>query len=152
MHGVAAETRLPEKAYRPGVSQRVYRQIAWRTQLILAEGGSVVADAVFDKSEDRDNIERIASEANVRFAGFWLVADPSVLWCRVKERKGGPSDATVDILSRQLQRDPGTLSWHKIEADRTVAEITAKMVTSIEGTASSGVRLREDRIIELTGA
>ncbi|TIP21193.1 AAA family ATPase, partial [Mesorhizobium sp.] len=67
MHGVPAETKLPDKAYRPGVSERVYRQIAWRSELILAEGGTVVADAVFDKPEDRERIERAASEANVPF-------------------------------------------------------------------------------------
>ncbi|QKC99037.1 bifunctional aminoglycoside phosphotransferase/ATP-binding protein [Mesorhizobium sp. NZP2298] len=140
MHGVAAETKLPDKAYRPGVSERVYRQIAWRSELILAEGGSVVADAVFDKPEDRDRIERAASDANAPFAGFWLAADPSVLWRRVSERKGGPSDATVDILSRQLQRDAGALTWRKIEADRKVAEITAEMAAVIEGTASASFR------------
>ena len=141
MHGVAAETRLPDKAYRPGVSQRVYRQIAWRAELILAEGGSVVADAVFDKPEDRDGIERAASGTNVPFAGFWLSADPSVLWRRVSERKGGPSDATVDILSRQLQRNAGPLTWRKIEANREVAEIIAEMETFVEGTPSSPVSL-----------
>jgi len=143
MHGVAAETRLPDKAYRPGVSERVYRQLAWLSELILAEGGSVVADAVFDKPEDRDRIERAASGANVPFAGFWLAADPSVLWRRVSERKGGPSDATVDILSRQLQRDAGALSWRKIEADRKVAEITAEMLASLGDTASFAVSLRK---------
>jgi aminoglycoside phosphotransferase family enzyme/gluconate kinase len=143
MHGVPAETKLPDKAYRPGVSERVYRQIAWLAQLILAEGGSAVADAVFDKPEDRDRIERAASEANVPFAGFWLVADPSVLWRRVSERKGGPSDATVDILSRQLQRNAGPLTWHKIEADRKVGQITAEMMALVEGTASSVASLRK---------
>ncbi|MDG4875271.1 AAA family ATPase [Mesorhizobium sp. WSM4935] len=143
MHGVAAETKLPDKAYRPGVSERVYRQIAWRSQLILAEGGSVVADAVFDRPEDRDRIERTASESNVPFAGFWLAADPSVLWHRVSERKGGPSDATVDILWRQLQRDAGVLTWRKIEADRGVAEITTEMVALIEDTASTTVSFRK---------
>jgi aminoglycoside phosphotransferase family enzyme/predicted kinase len=143
MHGVAAETRLPDKAYRPGVSERVYRQLAWLSELILAEGGSVVADAVFDKPEDRARIERAASGANVPFAGFWLAADPSVLWRRVSERKGGPSDATVDILSRQLQRDAGALSWRKIEADRKVAEITAEMLASLGDTASFAVSLRK---------
>jgi len=143
MHGVPAETRLPDKAYRPGVSERVYRQIAWRSGLILAEGGSVVADAVFDKPKDRDKVERAANEANVPFAGFWLAADPSVLWRRVGERKGGPSDATVDILSRQLQRDAGALTWRKIEADRKVAEITAEMVALMEGTASTAVSFRK---------
>ena len=118
MHGVPAETKLPDRAYRPGVSERVYRQIAWRAGLLLAEGGSVVADAVFENPADRGRIERVASELNVPFAGFWLKADPSVLWRRVSARKGGPSDATVDILSRQLQRDAGPLSWPEIEADR----------------------------------
>ncbi|MDX8449429.1 AAA family ATPase [Mesorhizobium captivum] len=143
MHGVPAETRLPDKAYRPGVSERVYRQITWRAELILAEGGSVVADAVFDKTEDRDRIERAGSEASVPFSGFWLSADPSVLWRRVTERKAGPSDATVDILSRQLQRDAGPMTWRKIEADRNVAEIIAEMVALIEGASSSVVRLRK---------
>ncbi|WFP65037.1 bifunctional aminoglycoside phosphotransferase/ATP-binding protein [Mesorhizobium sp. WSM4904] len=143
MHGVAAETRLPDKAYRPGVSERVYRQIGWRAELILVEGGSVVADAVFDKPEDRDRIERAASEANAPFAGFWLSADPAVLWHRVSERKGGPSDATVDILSRQLQRDAGPLTWRKIEADRKIAEITAEVAAFVEGAPSSPVSLRK---------
>ncbi|RWK23533.1 MAG: aminoglycoside phosphotransferase, partial [Mesorhizobium sp.] len=107
------------------------------------EGGTVVADAVFDKPADRDRIERAASEANAPFAGFWLAADPSVLWRRVSERKGGPSDATVDILSRQLQRDAGASTWRKIEADRKVAEITAEMVALIEGTASTADSLRK---------
>ncbi|OHV66019.1 aminoglycoside phosphotransferase [Mesorhizobium sp. LCM 4577] len=143
MHGVPAETKLPDKAYRPGVSERVYRQIAWRSELILAEGGSVVADAVFDRSEDRDRIERAASEADVPFAGFWLAADPSVLWRRVSERRGGPSDATVDILSRQLQRDAGASTWRKIEADRKVGEITAEMVPLIEGKTSTAQSFRQ---------
>ncbi|CDX20679.1 conserved hypothetical protein [Mesorhizobium sp. ORS 3324] len=143
MHGVPAETKLPDNAYRPAVSERVYRQIAWRAELILAEGGSVVADAVFDKPDDRDRIERAATETNVLFAGFWLSTDPSVLWRRISERKGGPSDATVDILSRQLQRDAGPLSWRKIEADRKVAEITAELVNLVDGTASSAASLRK---------
>lgn len=143
MHGVAAETRLPAKAYRPGVSERVYRQIAWLAELILAEGGCVVADAVFDRPEDRDRIERTATGTNVPFAGFWLAADPSVLWRRVSERKGSPSDATIDILSRQLQRDAGPMTWRKIEADRKVAEITAEMAASVEGAVSSAAGFRK---------
>ncbi|BCG82456.1 bifunctional aminoglycoside phosphotransferase/ATP-binding protein [Mesorhizobium sp. 113-3-3] len=127
MHGVAAETKLPGKAYRPAVSERVYRQIAWRADLILSQGGSVVADAVFDRPVDRHRIERVAAERGIPFAGFWLAADPLVLWRRVQERTGGPSDATVDILSQQMQRSVGALNWLRIEADRSVAEIAAQM-------------------------
>lgn len=143
MHGVPAETKLPDKVYRRGVSERVYRQIAWRAELILAEGGSVVADAVFDNPDDRNRIKRVANDRAIPFAGFWLMADPSVLWRRVSERKGGPSDATVDILSRQLQRDAGPSTWRNISANRDVAEITAEMMTFLEGAALSPVSLRK---------
>lgn len=137
MHGVPPETRLPDKAYRPGVSERVYRQIAWRVELILAEGGCAVADAVFDNANDQGRIERVAAERLVPFAGFRLVADPSVLWRRVSERKDGPSDATVDILAKQLQRSGGPSGWRGIEADRDVAEITAEMLTFAESATAS---------------
>jgi aminoglycoside phosphotransferase family enzyme/predicted kinase len=127
MHGVPAETRLPDRAYRPEVSARVYSEMAWRAGLILAEGGSVVADAVFDRPADRNHIEKAASARGVAFAGFWLEADPLVLWQRVSERKGGPSDATIDILSRQLQRDATQTSWRRINADRKLTDIVKEL-------------------------
>ena len=101
--------------------------MAWRAGLILSEGGSVVADAVFDRSADRDRIEKAASDRDVAFFGFWLEADPLVLWQRVSERKGGSSDATIDILSRQLQRNATQSSWRKINADRNLADIVAEL-------------------------
>ncbi|ESY91829.1 bifunctional aminoglycoside phosphotransferase/ATP-binding protein [Mesorhizobium sp. LNHC209A00] len=127
MHGVPAETRLPDKAYRPDVSDRVYREMAWRAGLILSESGSVVVDAVFDKPADRERIEKAARSRAIRFSGFWLEADPLVLWQRVSERKGGPSDATIDILSRQLQRNATQSSWQKINADGKLADTVAEL-------------------------
>ena len=140
MHGVPAETRLPDKAYRPGVSKRVYREMAWRAGLILAEGGSIVADAVFDRPSDRDRIEKAAQDRGVAVAGFWLDADPLVLWQRVSERKGGPSDATIDILSRQLQRNATQSSWRKINADRKLVDIVAELRRFSETDASEALR------------
>jgi len=140
MHGVPAETRLPDKAYRPGVSKRVYREMAWRAGLILAEGGSIVADAVFDKPSDRDRIEKAAQDRGVAVAGFWLDADPLVLWQRVSERKGGPSDTTIDILSRQLQRNATQSSWRKINADRKLVDIVAELRRFSETDASEALR------------
>ncbi|TIV28324.1 MAG: aminoglycoside phosphotransferase, partial [Mesorhizobium sp.] len=51
--------------------------------------------------------------------------------------------ATIDILSRQLQRDAGPMSWRKIEANRKVTEITAEMVASVEGAVSSAAGFRK---------
>ncbi len=140
MHGVPAETRLPDKAYRPEVSDRVYRDMAWRAGLILAEGGSVVADAVFDRPADRDRIEKAASVRGVAFAGFWLDADPPVLWQRVSDRKGGPSDATIDILSRQLQRNATQTSWRKINAEGKLADIVTELRRFSDSDASETLR------------
>ncbi|RWQ31928.1 MAG: aminoglycoside phosphotransferase [Mesorhizobium sp.] len=137
MHGVPVETKLPDRAYRPEVSDRVYREMAWRADLILSEGGSVVADAVFDRPADRDRIEKAASDRGVTFAGFWLEADPLVLWQRVSERRGGPSDATVDILSRQLQRNATPPAWRKVDADRKLADIAAELASVSDAAASA---------------
>jgi aminoglycoside phosphotransferase family enzyme/predicted kinase len=127
MHGVPPETKLPDKAYLPDVSERVYRQMAWRAGLILSESGSVVADAVFDRPADRGRIEKVASDRGVAFSGFWLETDPLVLWQRVSERKGGASDATIDILSRQLQRNATHSGWCKINSDRKLPDIVAEL-------------------------
>ncbi len=127
LHGVPPETRLPDKAYRPQVSEQVYREMAWRTELILAEGGSVVADAVFDRPSARTRIERAARDQCAPFLGIWLNVSPEVMWHRVDQRRGGPSDATVDVLSRQLQRDPGTIAWHRLDA----AQSPSAVVTTI---------------------
>ena len=123
MYGVAAETRLPARSYTPDVSRRVYREMAWRSALILAEGGSVVADAVFDRTENREAIEKAASDERVPFTGIWLEADAAVLWQRVGARRGGPSDATVDVLARQLERQVEDMSWHRIDAGGSVTDI-----------------------------
>jgi predicted kinase len=128
MHGVPAETRLPDKAYRPETSEKVYGEMAWRAGFILSAGGSVVADAVFDRPTDRLRIEKVARDRRLPFAGLWLDADPVILWQRVSERKAGPSDATVDVLSRQLQRAAPQLAWRRIDAARNPAEIVAEIV------------------------
>ncbi|WP_296069967.1 bifunctional aminoglycoside phosphotransferase/ATP-binding protein [uncultured Agrobacterium sp.] len=120
LHGVPAETRLPEAAYRPEVSQRVYAEMALRAQVILADGGCVVADAVFDSADHRSAIEAAASAYQAIFRGIWLDADPAVLWRRVHDRHGGPSDATVEILQMQLSRQVGEMKWHKIDASRNL--------------------------------
>lgn len=129
LHGVAAETRLPDKAYRREVSDRVYREMAWRAGLILSEGGSVVTDAVFERPNDRVRIEQVAVERDAPFDGIWLEAPADVLWQRVGQRSGGPSDATVDVLSRQLQRNAGEIGWQRIDAARRPMRIVADILS-----------------------
>jgi len=132
LHGVPAETHLPDKAYRPEVSERVYQEMAWRAGFILSQGGSVVADAVFDRPTDRSRIRQSALDREVPFQGIWLEAAPEVLWQRVEQRSGSASDATVDILSRQLQRDAGDIGWLKLDAAVDPARIVGEIRTLVK--------------------
>jgi aminoglycoside phosphotransferase family enzyme/predicted kinase len=140
MHGVPVETRLPAKAYRPSVSDRVYREMAWRADLILAEGGSVVADAVFGKGSDRDLIEKTAHDISVPFKGVWLDADPGLLWQRVSGRTKGPSDATVDVLSRQLERPIDEIKWTRISAGGSVEDVVWRILGALKENAAKTSR------------
>ena len=67
--------------------------------------------------------EKAASDERVPFTGIWLEADAAVLWQRVGARRGGPSDATVDVLARQLERQVEDMSWHRIDAGGSVTDI-----------------------------
>ncbi len=128
LYGVAAETRLPAGAYRSEISQKVYDEMARRTFSILRAGGSVVAAAVFDKCINRQRIEAAAREAHVPYAAFWLDASPSVLRGRVAKRTVGPSDADLNVLSRQLTYDLGGIDWHRMDVDRSANDVVADIL------------------------
>lgn len=128
MHGVSAETRLPPTAYRPDVSERVYREMGRRAALILSAGGSVIANAVFDKATSRERIEKVAREAQVPCTTVWLEADPAVLSQRVAARLAGPSDADLDILAGQLAGETGNILWSRINVERGADQIVREIL------------------------
>ena len=133
LHGVSAETRLPEAAYQPEVSERVYAELRDRARRALAAGCAVVADAVFDREADRAAIERVAREAGVPFAGFWLEAPLDVLLDRLGRRTGDPSDATAAVLLAQAARDRGELTWMHVDAEDGTRARDAMLAPSRRG-------------------
>jgi len=144
MHGVDAETHLPAAAYRPDISERVYREIARRAGSILKDGGTVVADAVFDRLASRELIEMAALIHNVPFTGVWLKGEPEILRERVAARKGGPSDADLGVLNVQLANEPHTIGWQSLNAAQPISELVGK----IRAQANLG---REPMVANLTG-
>ncbi|MCF3638756.1 AAA family ATPase [Rhizobium sp. TRM95111] len=133
LHGVSAETRLPSEAYRPAMSETVYREMACHAASILAQGGSVVADAVFDDAFNRRRIEEAAEASGAAFSGVWLDVDPPVLMARVLSRKGGPSDADQRVLAAQLARQAGGADgtmWRKLDASAPLEQVIAGILRS----------------------
>jgi predicted kinase len=116
LSGVEPEARLPEAAYRSEMSERVYGTIMRDARDVLTLGHSVVADAVFDRPEDRARMAEAAKQAGVPFTGIWLDAPAATLIARVEGRQHDPSDATPDVLRAQLKRLTEKVEWTRINA------------------------------------
>ncbi|MDF0600313.1 AAA family ATPase [Psychromarinibacter sp. C21-152] len=117
MFGVPSTTRLPDSAYTPETSDKVYGEMATRAGALLASGAAVVADAVYDRPDRRAAIRSVAESAGVPFQGVWLQAAPEVLRRRLEARQGSDSDATTQVLDAQLRRDPGAMDWIVLSAE-----------------------------------
>ncbi len=114
--GVEPLDRLGDDAYSAGMSARVYDAMADRLVAAGAFGHAAIADGVFGRAEDRAAIEAAAARAGRRVVGLWLEAPARVLIDRVEHRTQDASDADARIVTSQLSRDPGAITWHRIEA------------------------------------
>ncbi len=140
MFGVAPTQRLPAQAYAPDVSARVYDRLLEEAARTLAAGGSVIADAVFDRPDRRAAIEAVAHEAGVPFLGLWLEAPATTLAHRVEARQGDVSDATVTVVEAQLAKGAGAIGWRRIEAAGDQAATLADARGALAGLAPPSAR------------
>ena len=124
--------RLPLDAYRPAVSEQVYAGLNERARTILEGGGVAVVDAVFDRAEERAAMEAMAADLGVPFTGFWLEGPADVLKARILARGQGDSDATLDVLDKQLARDLGPMNWTRLNAASSLQELTAQVTERVE--------------------
>jgi predicted kinase len=110
--GVEETARLGEEGYRPAVSRNVYEILASRCGTSVAAGYVAIADGVFGTDEERAAIEAVARRCNVPFLGVWLQAPADVLKRRVETRHGDASDATAEVIERQLETIVPPENWH----------------------------------------
>jgi aminoglycoside phosphotransferase family enzyme/predicted kinase len=113
---VALTQRLPDSAYADEVTERTYRRMQEEAAAALAAGCCVIADAIHARPAERDAIAAVARAAGVPFVGLWLDAPAQTLAARVAARRGDASDATGEVLQRQLAYDIGAMDWRQIDA------------------------------------
>jgi hypothetical protein len=130
LYGVPAETRLPPETYQPGVSKRVYAEQARTAATFLKNGHAVIADAVFDRAEDRQRIEAAVPDT-VAFNGFWLDAPLELLIDRVSRRVGDPSDATPSVL-RQQANGATQAEWQSLSSSEGIAKTAAMLIKHVQ--------------------
>jgi uncharacterized protein len=108
--------KAPPAAYTLEASQEVYRTLDATIQAVLSAGHSAIYDAVFAAETERDKVQSISAHVEADFLGLWLTAPMDILKNRVAARAGDASDATVDVIDRQLGYDTGSMFWSEIDA------------------------------------
>ena len=87
LFGVKETQPLPEAAYAPEATAKVYAVLAEKARRVTAAGYSVIVDAVFARADERSDI---ASSANgFAFQGLFLTADLETRLARIGGRTGG---------------------------------------------------------------
>ncbi len=122
LFGVAETDRLEASCYTQETGRRVYEMLLRKAKAVLAAGHTVIVDAVFLDQRERGELEQVAQNMGVPFTGLWLAAPESAMTRRVADRKGDASDATPDVVRRQitlLDEGDGSCSWSRVDASGT---------------------------------
>jgi aminoglycoside phosphotransferase family enzyme/predicted kinase len=135
--GVGETDPLPGESYTRESSAAVYRASLDRAEQALRAGQSAILDAVFARPGERQMAQSLAQRMGVSFAGYWLDADPAILKARVAARHGDASDATPEVVDRQLGYDLGVMRWQRIDAAGS-AEASARAIRERRPSPSAG--------------
>jgi uncharacterized protein len=130
--GVAETVHLAPEHYSQLNSQKIYDVILDRAERVLATGCSAVIDAVFAQSKERIAAQQLAVCKGLNFHGFWLETAEETLKARVTSRHGDASDATPDVIDRQLKYDLGEITWMRIDASGNPAEVEARTLSALK--------------------
>lgn len=115
LFGVAETERLPEQAYTPEVTARVYELLLGGGAQAAAQGHSAILDAAFLRDSERAAFDASAPTAVPRH-GLFLTADRAVRVARIGQRHDDASDATAAIAIRQESMLQGRVEWPAIDA------------------------------------
>ncbi len=127
LHGVAPEDRLPPGAYAAAANVATNRVLIEHALVVGRSGHAVILDATFLDPSVRAELENRVRREQIPFVGIWLQAPLPVLEARISARANDASDATVAVLRRAAEDDPGPGTWLAVDAtDRTRAAETAR--------------------------
>ena len=129
--GMRKTERLPAAAYAPDVTAGIYATLARRAARVLAAAHSVVVDAVFARTAERETVAAAARQARVPFHGLFLTADVATRLSRVAKRAHDASDADADLVRQQERYDLGTLDWTRIDASDSPDETLTRAKASL---------------------
>jgi len=131
-HGAAETDRLPSEAYRPEVTEKIYRMLTDKITRVARAGHSAIADAVFARAEERAAIEAAAAAAGAQFHGLFLVADLPTRTARIGSRGPDASDADAAVAQSQETFATRDVTWEIIDASGSPEETLAQAKDEIK--------------------
>jgi aminoglycoside phosphotransferase family enzyme/predicted kinase len=104
--------------YAAELTSRTYARLQRAALALAAAGFDVLVDATFLERAHRDALATAATAHGIRHA--WLACDapPATLRARVSTRRGDPSEATLEVLERQLARRAPLTAMERAHAIR----------------------------------
>jgi predicted kinase len=133
---IAETDRLPEEAYAPEVTARVYATLADLARRVVSAGHAAIVDAVFAKAPERDALAAAARALGVEFHGLYLTADLATRLARVGARPPDASDADAAIARAQESYALGPMTWTRVDAAGTPAETLARVRAALADAGS----------------
>lgn len=97
-----SQSMVDGSIYTPEATLRTYARLVEAAGLILDAGWSVILDAAFLKRSERDDFRALAAARGARFAILACTAPVDELQRRLLARHGDASEATVEVLEKQL--------------------------------------------------
>jgi hypothetical protein len=131
--GAGELDRLPEAAYAPPVTERVFAALREQAALALAAGQAVIVDAVHRRPEEREALAAVAAATGVPFTGLWLDAPVETASARVSARHDDASDATAAIVAHQAAQPTGPVTWERVDASGSIEDVLRAATALIEG-------------------
>lgn len=130
--GAGLHDRLGPDGYSAEMTARTYDELGKRLEAVLRAGRSAIADAVFARPEEREHMSRVAASCGVPFDGLWLEAAPGLMERRLAGRTADVSDATVEVLRKQMTYDLGDVTWTRIDSGGPREETVARAMTALK--------------------
>jgi aminoglycoside phosphotransferase family enzyme/predicted kinase len=129
--GKEEDAPLPDAAYAPEVTARVYAAIMDKARRAVGAGQAAVVDAVFARADERQAMQRSADALGLPLQAVFLTADLETRLARLRGRRGDASDADADVARAQEEYDLRGLDWPLVDAGGTPQETLARVKAAL---------------------
>ena len=114
--GVPPFKKAPPESYAAQVTKATYQQVTEDLEHIISADLPAVVDATFLDPTHRELIQSVALKNGLPFVGLWCYTDLERTAHRLNRRRYNLSDATSEVLSKQLKnKESEPKDWIRIE-------------------------------------